>query len=191
MCTSSGTTFSLTLAAALWLTTPVAWAQTPTNPEPVATTATPAATVTPPEAATAGPPSSPTAPANDKRIGTVKQVRGESWLGQTDARRPAASGEGVFETERVSTGQRGGATITLKDGTVLTMGPNSTMDLSKFQYNATTQEGNFAMNLLQGSVRVVTGLLAKINPDLFKISTPTSVVGVRGTDFIVETEAAR
>ena len=50
---------------------------------------------------------------------------------------------------------------------------------------------NFLLDLLQGSVRVVTGVLAKVNPDLFRVQTPTSVVGVRGTDFIVETQAAR
>lgn len=183
MWTRSGTLFTLPLVVIVWLAGPLAWAQTPPAPVPA-----PAAAVG--DAAAAQPPSPP-APANDKRIGTVKQVRGESWLGQPGARRAAASGEGVFEAERVSTGPRGAATITLKDGTILTMGPNSTMDLSQFQYNATTQQGNFALNLLQGSVRVVTGLLAKVNPDLFKITTPTSVVGVRGTDFIVETEAAR
>jgi len=183
MRTLSGTMFTRPLAAALWLAAPLAWAQTLPIPGP-ATEAAAGETA-------AAPASTPQAPANDQRIGTVKQVRGESWLGQPGARRPATSGEGVFETERMSTGQRGAATITLKDGTILTMGPNSTMDLSQFQYNATTQQGNFALNLLQGSVRVVTGLLAKINPDMFKISTPTSVVGVRGTDFIVETEAAR
>lgn len=183
MRTLSGALFTLPLAAALWLGAPLAWGQTLSAPVP-ATAAAAGETVATPEP-------SPQAPANDKRIGTVKQVRGENWLGQPDARRPATSGDGVFETERVSTGQKGAATITLKDGTILTMGPNSTMDLSQFQYNATTQQGNFALKLLQGSVRVVTGLLARINPEMFKITTPTSVVGVRGTDFIVETEAAR
>jgi hypothetical protein len=42
------------------------------------------------------------------------------------------------------------------------------------------------LDLLQGSVRVVTGLLAKVNPERFKVRTPTAVVGVRGTDFIVD-----
>ena len=74
---------------------------------------------------------------------------------------------------------------------MLTLGPNTTADLSKFQYNSTTQEGSFAMNLLQGSVRVVTGLLAKLTPSMFNITPPPSVVGVRGTDFIVEAEANR
>ena len=37
----------------------------------------------------------------------------------------------------------------------------------------------------------MTDLLAKFNPEVFKVQTPTSVVGVRGTDFIVETQDAR
>lgn len=129
------------------------------------------------------------APAEAVRAGTFKQVQGEAWVGSAAQRRPAASGEGVQVSQRVSTGKTGAATLTLRDGTVLTMGPNSTMDLSAFEFNTTTQEGNLLLDLLQGSVRVVTGLLGKASPDKFKVKTPTSVVGVRGTDFIVETQA--
>lgn len=129
--------------------------------------------------------------ADAPRVGTFKQVQGEAWIGPTDARQAPTPGDGLREAERVSTGKTGAATITLKDGTVLTLGPNTTVDLNQFQFDATTQKGNFALDLLQGSIRVVTGLLARINPDLFKISTPTAVVGVRGTDFIVEAQAAR
>lgn len=139
------------------------------------------------------------APAEAPRAGTFKQVQGETWVGNatttpqttTAQRRTPQPGDGLREAERVSTGANGAATIVLKDGTALTVGPNSTVDLSRFQFDATTQKGNFLLDLLQGSVRVVTGLLAKVNPDLFKVQTPTSVVGVRGTDFIVETQAAR
>lgn len=138
------------------------------------------------------------APAEAPRAGTFKQVQGETWVGNatgttttTAQRRAPQPGDGLREAERVSTGASGSATIVLKDGTALTVGPNSTVDLSRFQFDTTTQKGNFLLDLLQGSVRVVTGLLAKVNPDLFKVQTPTSVVGVRGTDFIVETQAAR
>ncbi len=135
------------------------------------------------------------APAEAPRAGTFKQVQGEAWVGSAATpvaqRRAPQPGDGLRESERVSTGASGAATIVLKDGTALTVGPNSTVDLSRFQFDSTTQKGNFLLDLLQGSVRVVTGLLAKVNPELFKVQTPTSVVGVRGTDFIVETEAAR
>lgn len=126
-----------------------------------------------------------------ERAGTFKQVEGEVWLGETGAQRPPAPGDGLAVAQRVRTGQSGAASIVLKDGTVLTLGPNTTANLSQFQFDTTTQQGNLLLDLLQGSVRLVTGLLAKVNPEQFKVKTPTSVVGVRGTDFIVETEAAR
>jgi hypothetical protein len=141
--------------------------------------------------APSAPATTSTVTATTSRIGTFKQIEGEAWIGTQDKRRRAASGDGVGVSDRLSTGKAGVATVTLKDGTVLTMGPDTTMDLSKFQFDSTTQQGNFLLDLLQGSVRVVTGLLGKINPELFKVQTPTSVVGVRGTDFIVETQAAR
>jgi hypothetical protein len=134
----------------------------------------------------------PAAAQNDiARIGTFKQVQGETWIGAEPARRAATPGAGVVVTDRLSTGPQGSATLTLKDGTVLTMGPGTAMDLRQFQFDTTTQQGNFLLDLLRGSVRVVTGLLAKVNPELFKVQTPTSLVGVRGTDFIVETQAER
>lgn len=127
----------------------------------------------------------------DERIGTFKGIQGEAWVGQPAERKAAASGDGVNNNDHLSTGKTGAATVTLKDGTVLTIGPNTSMDLSAYTFNSTTHEGNFLLDLLQGSVRVVTGLLGKANPDKFKIKTPTSVVGVRGTDFIVQTEATQ
>lgn len=123
------------------------------------------------------------------RVGTFKQIEGEAWIGKAAERRAAVPGEAVQINQRISTGKTGAASMTLKDGTVLTLGPDSTVDLSQFDFNTTTQEGNFLLDLIQGSIRVVTGLLGKANPDNFKVKTPTSVVGVRGTDFIVQTEA--
>lgn len=129
--------------------------------------------------------------ADSNRIGTFKQIEGDAWVGPVETRRAANSGDAVQLNDRLSTGQTGAATITLKDGTVITLGPNTTVNLDQFAFNTTTQKGHFLLDLLQGSVRVVTGLLGKVNPELFKVKTPTSVVGVRGTDFIVETEAAK
>ncbi len=120
------------------------------------------------------------------RVGTIKQVDGQAWLVLGEHRRAAAPGLGVRLGEKLITGDDAAVSVTLRDGTVLTLGPTTEADLSEYAFNATTQEGNMLVKLLQGSMRVVTGLLGKVNPELFRISTPTSVVGVRGTDFIVE-----
>lgn len=179
----SGKRLALPVASSVWLAASVAWAQN----APIAQPPVPAHSSDAPKATRLT--ASSDFPAESTRIGTFKQVQGESWVGAASARRFAEPGAAVFEAEHVSTGPTGAATFTLKDGTVLTMSPNSSLLLSQFKYDAMGQKGNFALDLIQGSVRVVTGLLAKINPDQFKIFTPTSVVGVRGTDFIVEARA--
>ncbi|MEZ5662783.1 MAG: FecR family protein [Burkholderiaceae bacterium] len=133
----------------------------------------------------------PAAPAQGQvagfvRVGTLKAVEGQAWLLLGEQQRTAAPGLTVRHGERLVTGPESAATVTLRDGTTLSLGPDSEVDLSEFAFDATTQEGHLLVRILQGSMRVITGLLSKVNPDLVRISTPTSVVGVRGTDFIVE-----
>ncbi|HMN93795.1 MAG TPA: FecR family protein [Hydrogenophaga sp.] len=120
------------------------------------------------------------------RIGTVKDVQGQAWLKRGADMRNAMPGTGVQLADKLVTAPASAARISLRDGTELSLGPGAEADLSEYAFNATTQEGKLFVRLLQGSMRVVTGILARVNPDAFRISTPTSVVGVRGTDFIVE-----
>jgi hypothetical protein len=60
------------------------------------------------------------------------------------------------------------------------------VDISRFQFDATAQTGGLMVKVLVGTVRLVTGLLGKLQPDNVKVQTPSSTVAVRGTDFIVE-----
>ena len=124
--------------------------------------------------------------AQDQRSGTLKGVTGDVRLSQGGAAHAAQEGGGLQQADRILTGRDGSATFTLKDGTVVSVGPNSTLDLAIVQFDATTQDGNLMLSLLQGTIRVVTGWLGKMHPGQVKFVTPTSVVGVRGTDFIVE-----
>lgn len=126
------------------------------------------------------------ASAQDLRMGTFKSVTGEVSLTQAATRRLAESGDGLQPADRILTGRDASATFMLKDGTVVSVGPNSTLELAKVQFDTTTQDGSLLLNLLQGTIRVVTGWLGKVHPEQVKVITPTSVVGVRGTDFIVE-----
>lgn len=124
--------------------------------------------------------------AANERSGVFKNLEGEVSVIRAGKSLPAASGGGLMEGDRVVTGPKGAASLILKDGTVLTVGPNSSVDLTHYIYDTTSQNGSVLVNLIQGTVRMVTGIMGKTNPELIKIITPTSVVGVRGTDFIVE-----
>ena len=125
-------------------------------------------------------------PTGDAREGTFKAVQGEFTVVRDNSRSAAVVGAGVHTTDRIVTGPKSAASLTLKDGTVLAVGPDSVMDLSEFAFNSTTQEGSMLVNLVRGSLRMATGLIAKLKPEQVKVTTPTTVIGVRGTDFIVE-----
>lgn len=128
----------------------------------------------------------PAVTAGDGRQGTFKAVQGDVTLAHENSRRAVVAGDPVFVGDRILTGERSTAALTLRDGSLLSMGPNSQLTLSEFSFDATTHEGNVLLSLLHGSLRVVTGLIAKLRPEQVKITTPTTVIGVRGTDFIVE-----
>ncbi|WP_296508916.1 FecR domain-containing protein [Rhodoferax sp.] len=124
--------------------------------------------------------------AQDARSGTFKTVQGGVSVLQGEAKRVATSGSPLNEADRVQTDAQGAAVLMLRDGTTISIGPGTTVDLSRFQFNGVTQEGSLMVRLLQGSIRMVTGLLGKVQPENVKVITPTSTVSVRGTDFIVE-----
>jgi hypothetical protein len=123
---------------------------------------------------------------SEQRDGTIKTVRGDVTVVRDNARAAAIAGSPLQARDRIQTGADSAVAITLKDGTVLSVGPESVVDLGEFAFNATTQEGNVLVRLLRGTVRMATGLIAKLQPEQVKVTTPTSVIGVRGTDFIVE-----
>lgn len=150
---------------ALWLASASAHAQ-PAQPEPD--------------------PSTVTVTAGDARQGTFKTVQGDVTLAREASRHAVVPGDPVFAGDRILTGERSTAALTLRDGSVLSIGPGSQFVLSQFEFEATTREGNMLLTLVQGSLRVVTGLIARQQPEQVQVRTPTTVIGVRGTDFIVE-----
>lgn len=87
----------------------------------------------------------------------------------------------VLRTEREST-----AGLRFTDGTQVTLRPNTRIALEGYNYDVETPAGdNFAMRLLKGGMRTVTGLLGKRRPEAFAVRAITATVGIRGTDFVV------
>jgi hypothetical protein len=95
-------------------------------------------------------------------------------------------GDPIKSSEELSSGAGASMGFTLQDGTRVALSPNSTLRLDQFIYEPRTESGSLALALLKGSIRFVSGTMAKLNGDSVKIFTNTALVGVRGTDFIVE-----
>lgn len=118
-------------------------------------------------------------------IGQVKEVTGEAFLESAAGKRPATLGADVFEADTLVTGADGTAGITFMDDSRFSAGPNSRVKLEDFAYDTTTQTGHFTSRVERGTLAVTSGRLAKSSPDAMKVVTRASILGVRGTKFLV------
>ena len=118
--------------------------------------------------------------------GVVKTVKGTVQVERSGASSGAAIGSEVYGSDRIVTGPGSSVGITLRDDTQLSAGANSILELNKFAFNTTTHEGVLDASIKRGSLAVISGKLAKANPDAVRFSTPTTTLGVRGTSFIIE-----
>ncbi|MBU1358768.1 MAG: FecR domain-containing protein [Gammaproteobacteria bacterium] len=128
-------------------------------------------------------------PKEAERAGTVKEVRGTvELLDAAGTLRPARAGDALAPIDRIVTGADGAASAMLRDGTILVVGPSSRLDLKEFHFDSTTRDGGMLVALLRGSLRMITGLIGKANPDAVRVETQTATIGIRGTDFIVQAD---
>ena len=118
--------------------------------------------------------------------GLVKDTKGTATIERGGQKLAAKPGTHVLVSDIVTTGADSSVGITLHDGTLLSAGANSTLILNKFAFDTTTNKGALDASLKRGTLAVVSGKLSKSSPDAVTYRTPTSILGVRGTEFVLE-----
>jgi hypothetical protein len=99
-------------------------------------------------------------------------------------RRRVVEGGSVYPGEIVETMPGTRAVLAFRDESRITLGSNSRFRVDNFVYDdKNAGEGRFLATLLRGSVRALTGLIAKANNRNVGFSTPTATIGIRGTGF--------
>lgn len=118
--------------------------------------------------------------------GIVKLSKGSAAIERAGQQLPATPGTVVRTSDRIVTGADGSIGITLRDNTLLSAGPNSTVELNKFAFNSTTHAGTIDASVRRGTLSVVSGKIAKATPEAVRFSAPGMTLGVRGTSFIID-----
>ncbi len=127
-------------------------------------------------------------PAVAREIGQIKKAKGTVEVERTGKRLPAAAGMKVQAADTIRTGKDGAVGVTLTDDTMLSAGPGSVLTLSRYAFDATTHQGILEANMGRGTLSMVSGKLAKQSPNAVWVSTPDTIIGVRGTEFFVSVE---
>jgi hypothetical protein len=118
--------------------------------------------------------------------GMIKNLKGSVSVERNSRKMPAAAGMLVFAGDIVITGADSSVGITLRDNTLLSAGPKSTLVLNRFTYNSSTNAGRIDSSVKRGTLAVVSGKIAKNSPDSVKFSTAAAILGVRGTEFVID-----
>lgn len=131
----------------------------------------------------------PAAAAED--IAQIKVANGTVIVERGSQRLMAAAGTRLQQSDVVRTGINGSAGITFTDNTMMSVGPNSVIALDRYAFNSTTHEGRLDASMRTGTLSVVSGKIAKQSPQAMTVKTPATILGVRGTEFLVQVGETR
>ena len=116
--------------------------------------------------------------------GMVVASRGEVIALSNGGSRELKQGDFIYVSDEIMTSNRSFAVLQFEDGAKVTVRPDSTLIIEAYLY-AGNDDDEATLNLVSGGLRVITGAMAKNNPENYKVRTPVALMGVRGTDFSI------
>jgi hypothetical protein len=125
-----------------------------------------------------------TAYAAEDSSGMVVASRGEVLALSNGGSRELKQGDFIYQNDEIITSARSFAVLQFVDGAKVTVRPDSTLIIEQYLY-AGNENDEATLNLVSGGLRVITGAMAKSNPENYKVRTPVALMGVRGTEFSI------
>lgn len=122
-----------------------------------------------------------------RQVGEVTLVLGKAFLDSPQAGRRAAEPGAIVRVEdRVVTGANGHVHIHFEDGALVSVRPDSRLEIDRYDYDPLAPErSTVRFTLEEGVTRSISGDAARSARERFRLNTPIAAIGVRGTDFVV------
>lgn len=92
-------------------------------------------------------------------------------------------GDKIHVGDAITTTSNSFAVLQFTDGSKLTVRPSSVVVVDEYSYD--TGEDKAQFSVVEGGLRIVTGAMAKNNPNDYLVKTPVALMGVRGTEFSI------
>ena len=119
-----------------------------------------------------------------KAVGRVMRVQGALAAKEADGKiRKLTLGSPVFEGDTLQSDAASYAVVAFRDGGRITLQEKSVFQVEAFKYDKAQGQENVALRLIKGGVRVVTGLIGRVNRDNYKFRMSGATIGIRGTGF--------
>jgi len=125
-------------------------------------------------------------PAGRDTIGVVKNSSGETSLTRGERLFPAAVGTRLAAGDTLSTGPDGSLGVILRDNSILSLGPGSSIVIQTFLFSPAEGKIGLLARLSRGTMAYISGLIGKLAPESARFETPVASIGIRGTYFAVK-----
>ena len=124
-------------------------------------------------------------------VGEATMVIGNARLwGEDGSTRPVNRGAPVRVGDRIETEAGGHVHLRFVDGARLSVRPASRLQIESYSHTpAQPQLGAIKFRLDEGVVRSITGAWGEAARERFRLNTPVAAIGVKGTDFLVRSDA--
>ncbi len=126
--------------------------------------------------------------ANELPIGYVKSVTGEASITTGEKKIKAEVGSPIHQGSVLQTGKKSSMGVTFKDETVISFGADTLFTVDEYLYSPAQGKLKFSSKLAKGSLNYVSGVIEKLKPDAVSVGTPSGIIGVRGTQFLLKVE---
>ncbi len=83
----------------------------------------------------------------------------------------------IYSGDRIVTDNIGNAQIKFRDDTKLVVGPNSALVIDAFVFDKNDTARRVSISAIKGAFRFISGKSPK---DVYRITTPTATIGIRG-----------
>lgn len=116
--------------------------------------------------------------------GIVSRISGDAYKSKpSGARIKLNLKDTILLNDHIETAPASSILITFADKTQLSLGEKTSCIIDEFVLDKSgNTDSAFAMRLLQGVCRVVTGLVTTLSPDRFKVETRMATIGIRGCE---------
>ena len=129
-------------------------------------------------------------PSKTKKVGTVVETSGSVIaINKRKVSRKLTKGYPVYLGDKVVTGETGFVRLKMIDNAILDLRCFSIMVIEDYSLNNASRRS--ILNLLQGSLKKITGEIGKMSEDVYELKTPIANIGVRGTEYALRVFQAK
>jgi len=123
-------------------------------------------------------------------VGEVIFAIGDAKISGDGGSRAAKKGDKIAVGQMLSAGESGHIHVRFVDKAFVSVRPRSTLRIDTYTYSAEKPAASFVKFTLEtGTARLITGAAGHAAKENFRLNTPVAAIGVRGTDFVVNTTA--